>query len=166
MSEGFTVLTENTLITNFQPHFHLRGRAMQVEAILPDGSRQIISYVGHFNFNWMTNYIYADDAAPAFPKGTIIHVTAWYDNTKANKNNPDPDQWVGYGDRTVDEMGHAWMNVVHLSDDEYSRLAGGNTSRSRARPISRTVRLAGVSEPGEAGRPERGRSVVVVVLAP
>ena len=120
MSEGFTVLTENTLITNFQPHFHLRGRAMQVEAILPSGNRQIISYVGHFNFNWMTNYIYADDAAPAFPKGTIIHVTAWYDNTKANKNNPDPDQWVGYGDRTVDEMGHAWMNVVHLSDDEYN----------------------------------------------
>ena len=62
----------------------------------------------------MTNYIYADDAAPAFPKGTIIHVTAFYDNTKANKNNPDPDQWVGYGDRTVDEMAHAWMNVVYL----------------------------------------------------
>jgi hypothetical protein len=119
MSDGFTVLKENTLITNFQPHFHLRGKAMEVEAILPDGRRQKISYVGHFNFNWMTNYIYADDAAPAFPKGTVIHVTAWYDNTRANKNNPDPDQWVGYGDRTVDEMGHAWMNVVYLTDEEY-----------------------------------------------
>src|SRR5262245_55974066 len=118
-TEGFTVLKENALITNFQPHFHLRGKAMQVEAIRPDGGSQIISYVGNFNFNWMTNYIYADDAAPAFPKGTIIHVTAWYDNTKANKNNPDPDQWVGYGDRTVDEMAHAWMNVVYLTDDEY-----------------------------------------------
>ena len=119
------MLKENTLITNFQPHFHLRGKAMQVEAILPDGSTQIISYVGNFNFNWMTNYIYADDAAPVFPKGTIIHVSACYDNTKANKNNPDPDQWVGYGDRTVDEMAHAWMNVVYLSDDEYKALARG-----------------------------------------
>jgi mono/diheme cytochrome c family protein len=118
-TEGFTLLKENTIITNFQPHFHLRGKAMQVEAILPDGRSQIISYVGNFNFNWMTNYIYADDAAPVFPKGTIIHVTAWYDNTKANKNNPDPDQWVGYGDRTVDEMAHAWMNVVYLNDQEY-----------------------------------------------
>jgi len=106
-TEGFTVLKENTLIENFQPHFHLRGKSMQVEAILPDGSSQIISYVGNFNFNWMTNYIYADDAAPVFPKGTVIHVTAWYDNTKGNKNNPDPEQWVGYGDRTVDEMAHA-----------------------------------------------------------
>ncbi len=118
-TEGFTVLKENTIITNFQPHFHLRGKAMQVEAILPTGETQVISYVSNFNFNWMTNYIYADDAAPAFPKGTVIHVTAFYDNTKANKNNPDPDQWVGYGDRTVDEMAHAWMNVVYISDAEY-----------------------------------------------
>ena len=121
-TEGFTVLKENTLITNFQPHFHLRGKAMQVEAILPDGSNQIVSYVGKFNFNWMTNYIYADDAAPVFPKGTVIHVSAWYDNTRANPFNPDPDQWVGYGDRTVDEMAHAWMNVVYLNDDEYKAL--------------------------------------------
>ncbi len=118
-TEGFTVLKENTVITNFQPHFHLRGKAMQVEAILPDGSSQVISYVSDFNFNWMTNYIFADEAAPAFPKGTIIHVTAWYDNTANNKNNPDPNQWVGWGDRTVDEMAHAWMNVVYLTDAEY-----------------------------------------------
>jgi len=118
-TEGFTVLKENTVITNFQPHFHLRGKAMQVEAIFPNGQTQIVSYVDNFNFNWMTNYIYADEAAPAFPKGTVIHVTAWYDNTKANKLNPDPDQWVGYGDRTVDEMAHAWMNVYYLTDAEY-----------------------------------------------
>jgi len=129
-TEGFTVLKENTVITNFQPHFHLRGKAMQVEAILPDGGSQIISYVDNFNFNWMTNYIYADDAAPVFPKGTIIHVTAFYDNTKANKNNPDPDQWVGYGDRTVDEMAHAWMNVVYLSDAEYKALLEERKART------------------------------------
>jgi hypothetical protein len=122
MTEGFTVLKENALIENFQPHFHLRGKSMQVEAILPDGSKQVISYVGNFNFNWMTNYIYDDDAAPLLPKGTVIHVTAWYDNTKANKNNPDSDQWVGYGDRTVDEMAHAWMNVVYFNDVEYKEL--------------------------------------------
>jgi mono/diheme cytochrome c family protein len=121
-TEGFTVLKENALITNFQPHFHLRGKAMRVEAIKPDGSREIISYVGNFNFNWMTNYIYEDDASPVFPKGTVIQVSAWYDNTKNNPSNPDPEQWVGYGDRTVDEMAHAWMNVVYLTDDEYNKL--------------------------------------------
>jgi hypothetical protein len=122
MTEGFSVLKENAIIENFQPHFHLRGKAMQVEAVLPDGTRQILSYVNNFNFNWMTNYIYDDDAAPLLPKGTVIHVTAWYDNTRGNKNNPDPDQWVGYGDRTVDEMAHAWMNVVFYNDEEYKAL--------------------------------------------
>ena len=129
-TEGFTVLKENTLITNFQPHFHLRGKAMEVKAILPDGSTQVVSYVGKFNFNWMTNYIYADDAAPAFPKGTVIQVSAWYDNTKNNPSNPDPDQWVGYGDRTVDEMAHAWMNVVYLSDDEYKSWLDAKKART------------------------------------
>src|SRR5437870_1555734 len=129
-TEGFTVLKENALITNFQPHFHLRGKSMQVEAVLPDGGSQMISYVGNFNFNWMTNYIYADDAAPVLPKGTVIHVSAWYDNTKANKNNPDPDQWVGYGDRTVDEMAHAWMNVVYLDDNEYNALVAERKSKT------------------------------------
>ena len=133
-TEGFTVLKENTLIENFQPHFHLRGKSMQVEAILPDGSSQIISYVGNFNFNWMTNYIYADDAAPVFPKGTVIHVTAWYDNTRANRNNPDPEQWVGYGDRTVDEMAHAWMNVVYLTDDDYKTLVAERKAKTANTP--------------------------------
>jgi len=121
-TEGFTVLKENTMITNFQPHFHLRGKAMKVEAIKPDGGREIVSYVGNFNFNWMTNYIYDDDVAPIYPKGTIIQVSAWYDNTAANKDNPDPEQWVGYGDRTVDEMAHAWMNVVYYTDEEMKQI--------------------------------------------
>jgi len=122
-SQNFTVLKSAALLENFQPHMHLRGKAMEVEAILPDGSTQVVSYVGKFNFNWMTNYIYADDAAPMFPKGTMLRVTAWYDNTHANPNNPDPDQWVGFGDRTVDEMGHAWMNVTYVSDEDYAAWA-------------------------------------------
>ena len=122
-TQNYTVLKRAAWLENFQPHMHLRGKAMAVEAILPDGSTQMISYVGNFNFNWMTNYIYADDAVPVLPRGTIIHVTAWYDNTIANPHNPDPDQWVGFGDRTVDEMGHAWMNVTYISDEEYDTWA-------------------------------------------
>ena len=63
--------------------------------------------------------LYADDVAPLLPKGTILHLVAWWDNTRSNKSNPDPDQWVGYGDRTVDEMGHAWLNITYLSDPDF-----------------------------------------------
>jgi hypothetical protein len=118
-TEGYQVLRQAARLENFQPHMHLRGKAMLLEALLPDGSKRTLSYVDHFTFNWMTNYIYTDDAAPVLPKGTIIHVTAWHDNTVNNKNNPDPNQWVGWGDRTVDEMAHAWVNVTYISDEDY-----------------------------------------------
>jgi hypothetical protein len=130
--QGFTVLRAPARIDNFQPHMHLRGKAMAVEAILPDGSTQTLSYIGNFSFNWMTNYIYAEDAAPVLPKGTMIHVTAWHDNTAANPFNPDPDQWVGYGDRTVDEMAHAWMNVTYISDEDYAKWAAEHKRAPKA----------------------------------
>jgi hypothetical protein len=125
-TQGFHTLKAPAILGNFQPHMHLRGKAMALEAILPDGTTQMISYVDHFNFNWMNNYIYTDDAAPVLPKGTIIHVTAWHDNTTANRNNPDPKQWVGWGDRTVDEMAHAWVNVTYISDEDYKAWAAAH----------------------------------------
>ena len=86
----------------------------------------MLSYVPDFHFQWMTNYIYADDAAPVFPTGTIIHVTAWHDNTSANPNNPDPNQWVGYGDRTIDEMDHAWVNITYVTQADYDAYAASH----------------------------------------
>jgi hypothetical protein len=119
-TSNITVLKQAARLQNFQPHMHLRGKAMLMEAILPDGEVRTLSYVDHFNFNWMNNYIYTDDSAPVLPKGTMIRITAWHDNTKENKNNPNADAWVGYGDRTVDEMAHAWVNVNYLTDAEYN----------------------------------------------
>ena len=88
------------------------GRRMTHHAIA-------LSHVGDFNFNWHNAYVYADGAAPLLPRGTILKLTAWHDNTAANRANPDPDVWVGYGDRTVDEMAHAWVNVTYFTDEDY-----------------------------------------------
>jgi hypothetical protein len=96
-----------------------RGKAMSMEAILPNGQRQMLSHVADFNFNWHNSYVYADEVAPLLPKGTILKITAWHDNTSANRANPDPNVRVGHGDRTVDEMNHAWVNVTYLSDEDY-----------------------------------------------
>ena len=51
-TQGFFVLRENGRVESFQPHMHLRGKAMSIEAILPTGQLQVLSYVDHFNFNW------------------------------------------------------------------------------------------------------------------
>jgi hypothetical protein len=130
MSQAFTTMRQAGRIENFQPHMHLRGKAMSMEAILPSGLTMMLSYVDHFSFNWMNNYVYADDAAPLLPKGTILKITSWYDNTASNPNNPDPNQWVGFGDRTVDEMGHAWVNITYMSDEDYQ----AEVAKKRAAP--------------------------------
>ena len=113
------VMRENGRIENFQPHQHLRGKGMQMTAITPDGRSRVLSRVSDFNFNWHNNYVYADNAAPLLPKGTVVEITSWWDNTSANRANPDPNQWVGWGDRTVDEMAHAWVNVTYLDDEDF-----------------------------------------------
>lgn len=130
-TQAFHVLKSAARLENFQPHMHLRGKAMSMEAILPDGEVRMLSYVDHFNFNWMNTYQYTDDSAPVLPKGTILRITAYYDNTTANKDNPDPNQWIGYGDRTVDEMGHAWVNVTNISDKEYSDWLAQHKSNTK-----------------------------------
>ncbi|MGC4080599.1 MAG: hypothetical protein QM736_00395 [Vicinamibacterales bacterium] len=118
-SEGFFVLPKAARIESFQPHMHLRGKAQSLEAILPTGQKVMLSHVAEFNFNWHNSYVYDDDVAPLLPKGTVLKVTSWHDNTAANKANPDPNVWVGYGDRTVDEMNHVWMNVTYLDEADY-----------------------------------------------
>ena len=120
VTEGFFPLQRGARIESYQPHMHLRGKAMSMEAILPNGRRRLLSHVGDFNFNWHNTYVYADDSAPLLPRGTLIKITAWHDNTAANRANPDPDVWVGYGDRTVDEMAHAWVNVTYFDEDDYA----------------------------------------------
>ena len=133
VTQDFHVMKRAGRIENFQPHMHLRGKAMSMEAILPDGTSRVLSHVNNFQFNWHLNYVYADDAAPILPKGTILRFTAWHDNTTANKENPDPNQWVGWGERTVDEMAHAWVNVTYMSDEDY---AAEIARRQAAQPVS------------------------------
>jgi len=119
VTQNFHVMRQNGRIENFQPHLHLRGKAMSMEAILPNGQTQMLSMVSDYDFNWHNNYVYADDVAPLLPKGTVLRFTTWYDNTTAKKGNPDPNQWVGWGDRTVDEMGHAWVNITYFNDADF-----------------------------------------------
>ena len=134
VTQDFHVLKWPARLENFQPHMHMRGKAMSMEAIYPDGRKEILSQVTNFQWQWHVNYIFADDAAPLLPAGTTLVITAWHDNTAENRNNPDHTQWVGWGDRTVDEMAHAWVDVTYLSEDEYeSEVAkrSGATSDER-----------------------------------
>ena len=117
-------------VLSFQPHMHNRGKALCIEAILPgDGNPSIehgdpivpLSCVDRYQFAWHISYHYADDVQPILPAGTVLHVTAWHNNTASNRFNPDPDQHVTFGQRTVDDMSFAWMKFLYLTEDEYKQ---------------------------------------------
>ena len=130
MTQNFYVIQAPARMENFQPHMHMRGKAMSVEAIYPDGRKEVLSAVNNFQWKWHVNYIYANNAAPLLPKGTVLVFTAWHDNTADNPNNPDPRQWVGWGDRTVDEMAHAWVDLTYLSQADFDSLVAERASRA------------------------------------
>ena len=122
VTQQFHVLPAPARLENFQPHMHMRGKAMSIEAIYPDGRQEMLSRVNNFQWNWHINYVYEEDVAPLLPKGTTLVITAWHDNTANNPTNPDYRQWVGWGDRTVDEMAHLWVDVTYLEQEEFDRL--------------------------------------------
>jgi hypothetical protein len=129
ITQNFYTLQAPARIENFQPHMHMRGKMMSMEAIYPDGKREMLSLVNNFQWNWHVNYVYADDAAPLLPKGTTLVFTAWHDNTKDNPNNPDHTQWVGWGDRTVDEMAHCWIDVTYLDQPDFDAMVAARKTR-------------------------------------
>ena len=84
------------------PHTHMRGKKWEVTAIYPDGRSELILDVPRYDFNWQTDYIYKEPLL--LPKGTKLKTSAWYDNSTANKANPDPTKDVYWGDQTWEEM--------------------------------------------------------------
>jgi len=129
-TDGYFRLLRNARIDSFQPHMHMRGKGMTLEAINLDNTVTILSSVDHFDFNWHVNYVYTDDVAPLLPAGTVLHMIGIHDNTAANRRNPDPNMWVGFGERSVDDMVQVWMDIVYLDDAEFKRLLEERKTKS------------------------------------
>jgi hypothetical protein len=129
-TDGYFRLLRNARIDSFQPHMHMRGKGMTLEAINLDNTVTILSSVDHFDFNWHVNYVYTDDVAPLLPAGTVLHMIGIHDNTAANRRNPDPNMWVGFGERSVDDMVQVWMDIVYLDDAEFKRLVEERKAKS------------------------------------
>ena len=120
-TDGYTTLSEPTVLLSFQPHMHNRGTRLCMEAIYPDQRVETIS-CAKFNFEWMVNYIYDEKEAPLLPAGTILHTIGWHDNTTANKYNPDPRNWAGFGNRSIDDMSFAWITMYNVSEHELKKM--------------------------------------------
>ena len=142
MTQGFHSFDHPVRIDSWQPHLHLRGVAMSMEIFDPKtGRREVISQVSNWNAGWNHSHTYEEGFQPLIPAGSTIILNAWYDNSADNPRNPDPDQWVGAGQRTTDEMSHAWIAVTHLDDEGYQKLVQERQERDQ-----RTIATSGVGQ--------------------
>jgi hypothetical protein len=96
------LFSEDSHITALFPHTHLRGKSWEYRLTYPDGRTEVVLAVPHYDFNWQTYYIFTKPLA--VPKGSRLEATAHYDNSAANKWNPDPTIDVRWGEQTWQEM--------------------------------------------------------------
>jgi Flp pilus assembly protein TadD len=93
------------------PHAHYLGKDLQAFAILPDGSTRWLIHIKDWDINWQAVYRFRH---PVFlPKGSTLRMRYTYDNSTDNPRNPSsPPIRVVNGDRSIDEMGHLWLQVL------------------------------------------------------
>jgi hypothetical protein len=113
-ADNFRVEVEGTLpndctLLSLFPHMHLRGKRFEYDIVHDDGSIETLLRV-NYHFHWQLSYKLAQ---PRLLKaGTKLRAVAWYDNSKNNPHNPDPEKWVTWGDQTSEEMMVGFFDVA------------------------------------------------------
>jgi len=99
---GVYVADQDVTAISFFPHMHVRGTDMKMTATFPNGKQQVLLNVPRYDFNWQLFYYPVTPVS--LPRGTRVDVVAHYDNTAANRSNPNPNKRVTFGETTADEM--------------------------------------------------------------
>jgi hypothetical protein len=113
-AENFRVEVEGTLpndatLLSLFPHMHLRGKRFEYDVVQEDGSVETLLRV-NYHFHWQLSYKLAE---PRLLKaGTRLRAIAWYDNSRNNPHNPDPEKMVTWGDQTSQEMMVGFFDVA------------------------------------------------------
>ena len=116
--EAFSTLMEHTKMMVYEPHMHAAGVRMCLDAIWQNNV-ETLSCAG-YNHNWVRVYTFEDDAAPLLPRGTILRIRGYFDNTPTNPNVSDPRNWSGLGHRSIDNMMINIGQAVSLTDQEFA----------------------------------------------
>jgi hypothetical protein len=120
---GKQTFDRDTYLRSLYPHMHVRGKDATYTIVYPDGREEVVLRVPKYDFNWQLSYTLAE---PKFmPKGSTLKVTMHYDNSRANRFNPDPGAEVRWGEQTWEEMMLGYYGTIEMP--------GSTATRSRRR---------------------------------
>jgi Copper type II ascorbate-dependent monooxygenase, C-terminal domain len=122
----------DALLYSAHPHAHYRGYQVELKQKTPDGKVTPILSVPKYDFNWQLDY---DLTEPILIKaGTKLIVDWVYDNSDANRANPDPKIEVKSGEQTWQEMmyfrvNYRWVDETstNVRNDLQDRLTATRT---------------------------------------
>lgn len=118
--------TGDTHLYAIFPHTHLRGKSWSYQLVYPDGHKEEVLSVPHYDFNWQTYYVFAKPLA--VPKGSRLEGTAIYDNSVNNPANPDPTVAVHWGEQTWQEMQYTGLTYT-VDEKPGAATSGGGGQR-------------------------------------
>jgi hypothetical protein len=116
---GKITFDRDVYLSSLYPHMHVRGKDASYSIIYPDGKEEVVLRVPKYDFNWQLSYKLAE---PKFmPKGSTLKVTMHYDNSRANRYNPDPTAEVRWGEQTWEEMMLGYYSTIELPGSTATR---------------------------------------------
>ena len=128
------VLPVDVELLAVQPHAHYRAREIRGVATLPDGTSRMVMHIKDWDFRWQ--HVYRHESPIKLPKGTRLSMEYTYDNSAANARNPElPPARVFWGQRSRDEMGDLWFQLLAANDTDRRNLNAEITAKMTAEDI-------------------------------
>src|ERR1051326_311047 len=116
--------TKDALLYDMSPHMHLRGSWFTFEAVYPDGKKEMLLSVPHYDFKWQ--HLYRLPPPKRLPAGTRLVCRGAHDNSTLNPDNPDPTKTVHFGDQTFNEMFIGYFNYTDApASGSVAKTGGG-----------------------------------------
>jgi len=132
-----------------QPHAHYRARDVRGEAILPDGTRKPIIDIADWDFRWQ--HVYRFVTPMPLPRGTKVSMRYTYDNSAANPRNPQrPPVRARWGQRSAEEMGDLWLQVLPRDDLDLELLSRDFRMKAAAEDV-KGYEVEIEKQPGDVG---------------
>lgn len=128
---GETIVNEPAKLVWVQPHMHYRAKNYDLTVVYPSGEEKLVLRVPTYRFDWQVGYELAEPLD--LPKGTKLKTVAHYDNSTANKFNPDPTKTVTYGPQSWDEMHVTFVGILIDAKTNPARTFGAGR-----RPVAPT----------------------------
>ena len=133
IQDAYTLPVDADLLA-IQPHAHYRAKEIIGTASFPDGTSRRVMHIRDWDFRWQHVYRLVDPLA--LPKGTRLSMEYTYDNSPGNIRNPEvPPTRVLWGQRSKDEMGDLWFQLLTRSERDRERLNGEIAAKMTAEDI-------------------------------